>query len=50
LKIEITYNDKKVVIDNVSVGGLIKWEYVTADGKKKIYHIKITDNGRSVMN
>ena len=50
MKIEITYEGRKYIIDNVSIGGLIKWEYVTSDGSKKIYYIRITDKEKSVMN
>ena len=50
MKIELTYNGKKQVIDNVSVGGQIQIEYVTSDGKRMIYYLKITNNEKAVLN
>ena len=48
--IKITYNGKEQTIENVEVGGLITWEYVTSLGEKKKYFIHITDKEKSVMN
>ena len=50
MDIEVTYNGQKLIIKNVSIGGLIKWEYIMSDGSKKTYYIHITDKEKSVMN
>ena len=50
MKIKMTYEAKEYIIDNVSVGGQIRIEYVTSLGEKKVYYIKICNSEKAVMN
>ncbi len=50
MKIKLTYEGKEYIVDNVSVGGQIKMEYVTTNGETKIYYIKICNSEKAVMN
>ena len=50
MKIKLTYEGKEQVIDNVSVGGQIKVEYVKSDGEVMVYYMNITDNETCYIN
>jgi len=50
MKIKLIYEGKEHIIDNVSVGGQIRIEYVTSLGEKKVYYIKICNSEKAVMN
>jgi hypothetical protein len=50
MKIELTYEGKKYIIDNVSVGGQIQVEYTKSDGTKMFYCLKITNSEKAVLN
>ena len=50
MKIKLIYEGKEHIIDNVSVGGQIKVEYVKSDGTKMYYCLKITNSEKAVLN
>ena len=50
MKIELTYEGKKHIIDNVSVGGQIQVVFYTSEGKKMVYCLKITNSEKAVLN
>ena len=50
MNIELTYNGKKQIIENVDIGGQIQVTYTTSEGKKMIYYLKITNNSKAVLN
>jgi hypothetical protein len=51
MTINLTTPEGEIIkLENVSIGGLFKWEYYTTYGKKKTYYIRVTDNEASVMN
>ena len=51
MTIELTTPEgKKILLENVSIGGQFKWEYYTTNGDRKIYYIRLTNKEASVMN
>ena len=51
MTINLTTPERKIIVlENVSIGGLFKWQYYTTNGEEKTYYIRITGKEASVMN